>query len=218
MRAVGAIEPGRLGLPDGQRPPDRDFRANHYATMRRTLLSAYRHLEGSSCVERRRSKREGPLWASVGKARPRPGSFSPRLPPLPTGEATDEAQEAELLQAVEQQFKDLPPMEEPAPVRCRFGKPSRWLKRSRPPSRSRTIHRKGRGLARRFRPKFVFPVGSLFRLRVSHHLGRATFPAPASSNAACGFPAYLRRKSDRHSQFETVTWLGTSTRSPLSLL
>ena len=41
----------------------------------------------------------------------------------------------------------------------------------------------------RFRPKFVFPVGSLFRLRVSHHLGRATFPAPASSNAACGFPA-----------------------------
>ena len=24
-------------------------------------------------------------------------------------------------------------------------------------------------------PKFVFPVGSLFRLRVSHHLGRATF-------------------------------------------
>ena len=47
----------------------------------------------------------------------------------------------------------------------------------------------GRGLARRFRPKFVFPVGSPFRLRVSHHLGRATFPAPASSNAACGFPA-----------------------------
>ena len=36
----------------------------------------------------------------------------------------------------------------------------------------------GRGLARRFRPKFVFPVGSLFRLRVSHHLGHATFPAP----------------------------------------
>jgi transposase-like protein len=47
----------------------------------------------------------------------------------------------------------------------------------------------GRGLTRRFRPKFVFPGGSLFRLRVSHHLGRATFPAPASSNAACGFPA-----------------------------
>ena len=40
------------------------------------------------------------------------------------------------------------------------------------------------------RPKLVFPVGSLFRLRVSHHLGRATFfPAPASSNAACGFAA-----------------------------
>ncbi len=35
----------------------------------------------------------------------------------------------------------------------------------------------------------MFPVGSLFRLRVSHHLGRATFPAPASSNTACGFPA-----------------------------
>ena len=35
----------------------------------------------------------------------------------------------------------------------------------------------------------MFPVGSLFRLRVSHDLGRATFPAPASSNAACGFPA-----------------------------
>ena len=35
----------------------------------------------------------------------------------------------------------------------------------------------------------MFPVGSLFRLRVSHHLGRATFPAPAASNAACGFPA-----------------------------
>src|SRR5271168_3993660 len=50
-------------------------------------------------------------------------------------------------------------------------------------------HRWGRGLTRRFRPKFVFHVGSLFRLRVSHHLGRATFPAPASSNAACGFPA-----------------------------
>ena len=37
------------------------------------------------------------------------------LPLLPTGEATDEAQEAELLQTVEEQFKDLPPMEEPAP-------------------------------------------------------------------------------------------------------
>jgi hypothetical protein len=46
----------------------------------------------------------------------------------------------------------------------------------------------GRGLARRFRSKFVFPVGSLFRLRVSHHLDHAAFPAPASSNAACGFP------------------------------
>src|SRR5271170_7979343 len=36
---------------------------------------------------------------------------------------------------------------------------------------------------------FVFPVVSPFRLRVSHHLDHATFPAPASSNAACGFPA-----------------------------
>ena len=27
----------------------------------------------------------------------------------------------------------------------------------------------------------MFPVGSLFRLRVSHHLDRAAFPAPASS-------------------------------------
>src|SRR5271165_1323312 len=35
--------------------------------------------------------------------------------------------------------------------------------------------------ARRFRSKFVFPVGSLFRLRVSHHLDHATFPAPAAS-------------------------------------
>ena len=35
---------------------------------------------------------------------------------------------------------------------------------------------------------FVFPVGSLFRLRVSHHLDHATFPALAASNAACGFP------------------------------
>ena len=34
----------------------------------------------------------------------------------------------------------------------------------------------------------MFPVGSLFRLRVSHHLDHAAFPAPASSNAACGFP------------------------------
>src|SRR5271157_805536 len=36
---------------------------------------------------------------------------------------------------------------------------------------------------------FVFPVGSLFRPRVSHHLDHATFPASAASNAACGFPA-----------------------------
>src|SRR6266498_3377706 len=41
---------------------------------------------------------------------------------------------------------------------------------------------------RRCRSKFVFPVFSPFRLRVSHHLDHATFPAPATSNAACGFP------------------------------
>src|SRR6476659_1606854 len=35
---------------------------------------------------------------------------------------------------------------------------------------------------------FVFPVASPFRLRVSHHFDRATFPVPATSNAACGFP------------------------------
>ena len=35
----------------------------------------------------------------------------------------------------------------------------------------------------------MFPVVSLFRLRVSHYLDRATFPAPSTSNAACGFPA-----------------------------
>src|SRR3984893_16030924 len=32
---------------------------------------------------------------------------------------------------------------------------------------------------------FVFPVGSPFRLRVSHHLDHATFPVSATSNAAC---------------------------------
>ena len=36
----------------------------------------------------------------------------------------------------------------------------------------------------------MFPVGSLFRLRVSHHLDHAAFPAPATSHAACGFPHY----------------------------
>jgi len=33
------------------------------------------------------------------------------------------------------------------------------------------------------------PFSSPFRLRVSQHLDHATFPAPAASNAACGFPA-----------------------------
>ena len=36
---------------------------------------------------------------------------------------------------------------------------------------------------------FVFTVVSPFRLRVSHHLDHATFPAPSTSHAACGFPA-----------------------------
>ena len=35
----------------------------------------------------------------------------------------------------------------------------------------------------------MFTVYSPFRLRVSQHLDHATFPVPASSNAACGFPA-----------------------------
>ena len=51
-----------------------------------------------------------------GRAFPTEAEFMTNLPPLPTGEATDEAQEAELLQTVEEQFKDLPPMEEPAPA------------------------------------------------------------------------------------------------------
>jgi hypothetical protein len=42
-------------------------------------------------------------------------------------------------------------------------------------------HRYGRGLARRFRPKFGFPVVSPFRLRVSHYLDHATSPAPSPS-------------------------------------
>ena len=44
----------------------------------------------------------------------------------------------------------------------------------------------------------MFPVGSLFRLRVSHHLGPATFPAPASSNAACGFLALRSLRAAFH--------------------
>jgi hypothetical protein len=62
----------------------------------------------------------------------------------------------------------------------------------RPPSRPGEFHPEpltGRVEDWRFRSKFVFPVVSPFRLRVSHHLDRATFPAPATSNAACGFPA-----------------------------
>jgi hypothetical protein len=46
----------------------------------------------------------------------------------------------------------------------------------------------GRGLARWFRSTFVFTVYSPFRLRVSQYLNHSTFPVPASSNAACGFP------------------------------
>jgi len=45
-----------------------------------------------------------------------------------------------------------------------------------------------RSVARRFRSKFVFSVDSLFHARVSHHLDRGTFPPPATSNAAEGFP------------------------------
>src|SRR5271157_73108 len=51
---------------------------------------------------------------------------------------------------------------------------------------------RGRETERLAKPQAAAPfldsTGSLFRLRVSHHLGPATFPAPASSNAACGFP------------------------------
>jgi len=36
---------------------------------------------------------------------------------------------------------------------------------------------------------FGFPVGSLFRLRVSHYLDHATFPGPPRRTIACGFPA-----------------------------
>src|SRR6202030_4428180 len=36
---------------------------------------------------------------------------------------------------------------------------------------------------------FVLPVVSPFRLRVSQYLDSAALPAPATSNAACGFPA-----------------------------
>jgi hypothetical protein len=35
----------------------------------------------------------------------------------------------------------------------------------------------------------VFTVVSPFRLRVSHHLDRAAFPIPATSNVTGGFPA-----------------------------
>src|SRR5260370_826148 len=50
-------------------------------------------------------------------------------------------------------------------------------------------HGWGRGRGGGFRSKFGFLVVSPFRLRVSHYLDHATFPAPATSNAACGFPA-----------------------------
>ena len=35
---------------------------------------------------------------------------------------------------------------------------------------------------------FVFPVGPLFRLRVSHHLDRAPFPHPAHQTGRADFP------------------------------
>ena len=46
----------------------------------------------------------------------------------------------------------------------------------------------------------MFPVGSPFRLRVSQYLDPATFPAPATSNRTCGFPAsgFLTDVTPRH--------------------
>ena len=43
-------------------------------------------------------------------------------------------------------------------------------------------------MARWFRSMFVFPVGPLFRLRVSHHLDHAPFPHPAHQTGRADFP------------------------------
>jgi starch synthase len=47
---------------------------------------------------------------------PTEAEFMANLPPLPTEEVIDESQEAEFLQAVEAEFKDLPTVEEAAPA------------------------------------------------------------------------------------------------------
>src|SRR5229473_5257212 len=75
-------------------------------------------------------------------------------------------------------------------------------------SRSPPISR-GRGLARRFRPKFGFPVVSPFRLRVSHYLDHATSPAPSTSHATCGFPALRAPFASRQSLWDLSCWGST---------
>ena len=51
-----------------------------------------------------------------------------------------------------------------------------------------TVRVIGDGKAERECRTFETPTAGLSALSSSHHLGRATFPAPASSNAARGFP------------------------------
>ena len=59
----------------------------------------------------------------------------------------------------------------------------------------------------------MFPVVSPFRLRVSQHLDHATFPIPATSNAACGFPAlrspvcFAPRLMDESADNKTGEWI-----------
>src|SRR6476619_6514210 len=53
---------------------------------------------------------------------------------------------------------------------------------------------------------FVFPVASPFRLRVSHHCDRATFPVPAPSNAACGFPLYAHLPASPQGLWDLSCW------------
>src|SRR5262249_39071024 len=64
----------------------------------------------------------------------------------------------------------------PPRIGCAIMSPNRWIGRVRgaPPR----AHRWVRGWARGCRSMFVFPVVSPFRLRVSHDLAHATFPAP----------------------------------------
>ena len=61
-----------------------------------------------------RTGARGEKEPTPSRAFPTEAQFMANLPPLPTEEAADEAQEAELLQTVEEQFKDLPPMDETA--------------------------------------------------------------------------------------------------------